>query len=202
MISEAQRNIPVTYAKQVRGAGSTGGASTHLPLRVNSAGVIPIIFAVSIILFPPMIAQFFVNAKTAWVASGAQWIVTLSQNQLFYGIAFFILVFAFTFFYTSIVFKPDQIAENLQKQGGYVPGVRPGKPTSEYLTYVMNRITIAGALAIAVIAVLPIVVQQFLTGTQNLVVGGASLLIVVSVVLEVVRQIESQMTMRDYEEVH
>jgi len=199
IITEAQRNVPVTYAKRVVGAGMAGGSNTHLPLRVNMAGVIPIIFAISIILFPSMIAQFFVNAKTAWVASAANWVITVSQNQLVYGISYFVLVLAFTFFYTAIVFKPDQIAENLQKQGGYVPGIRPGKPTAEFLTFTVNRITLAGAVAIAVIAVLPLLVQQFLTGTQNLVVGGSSLLIIVSVVLEIVRQIQSQMTMREYD---
>lgn len=199
VISEAQRNVPVTYAKRVVGSGMAGGSNTHLPLRVNMAGVIPIIFAISIILFPSMIAQFFVNAKTAWVASAADWILRVSQDQLVYGISYFVLVLAFTFFYTTIVFKPDQIAENLQKQGGYVPGVRPGKPTAEFLTYTVNRITLAGAVAIAIIAVLPLLVQQFLTGTQNLVVGGSSLLIIVSVVLEIVRQIQSQMTMREYD---
>ena len=199
IITEAQRNVPVTYAKRVVGAGMAGGSNTHLPLRVNMAGVIPIIFAISIILFPSMIAQFFINAKTAWVASAANWIITVSQDQLVYGISYFVLVLAFTFFYTAIVFKPDQIAENLQKQGGYVPGIRPGKPTAEFLTFTVNRITLAGAVAIAVIAVLPLLVQQFLTGTQNLVVGGSSLLIIVSVVLEIVRQIQSQMTMREYD---
>lgn len=198
-ITEAQRNVPVTYAKRVQGTGMAGGAATHLPLRVNSAGMIPIIFAISIILFPPMVAQFFVRAKTAWVAAGAEKVIALFQDQLFYGIAYFALVLAFTYFYTAIVFKPEQIAENLQKQGGYVPGIRPGKPTADYLMYTVNRITLAGAVAIAVIAVLPLVVQQFLTGTQTLVVGGSSILIVVSVVLEIVRQIESQLTMREYD---
>lgn len=202
VISEAQRNIPVTYAKRVVGATGMGGSvNTHLPLRVNSAGVIPIIFAISIILFPPMVAQFFVGAKTAWVAAGAKWVVAAFQDQTFYAIAYFVLVLAFTYFYTSIVFKPDTIAENLQKQGGYVPGIRPGKPTADELMRVMNRITLAGALAIALIAVLPLAVQHFLTGSQSLVVGGSSLLIVVSVVMEIVRQIDSQLTMREYEEV-
>ncbi len=199
VISEAQRNIPVTYAKRVVGTGTAGGANTHLPLRVNMAGVIPIIFAISIILFPPMIAQFFVRAKTAWLAAAASKVITLSQDQTLYGIAYFILVLAFTYFYTAIVFKPEQIAENLQKQGGYVPGIRPGKPTADYLMYSVNRITLAGAVAIAIIAVMPLAVQSFLTGTKNLVVGGSQLLIIVSVVLEIVRQIQSQMTMREYD---
>ncbi len=199
VISEAQRNIPVTYAKRVVGNGTAGGANTHLPLRVNMAGVIPIIFAISIVLFPPMIAQFFVRAKTVWLADAANWVISVSQNQLIYGVSYFVLVFAFTYFYTAIVFKPEQIAENLQKQGGYVPGIRPGKPTADYLMYAVNRITLAGAAAIAVIAILPLIVQHFLTGTQNMVIGGSSLLIIVSVVLEIVRQIESQMTMREYD---
>ena len=199
VITEAQRNVPVTYAKRVVGTSSAGGASTHLPLRVNMAGVIPIIFAISIILFPPMIAQFFVHAKTAWLANASTAVISLFQNQLVYGISYFVLVLVFTYFYTAVVFKPEQIAENLQKQGGYVPGIRPGKPTADHLQYTVNRITLAGAVSIAVIAVLPLVVQQFLTGTKNMVVGGSSLLIVVSVVLEIVRQIESQMTMREYD---
>lgn len=199
VITEAQRNIPVTYAKRVIGTSMAGGSVTHLPLRVNMAGVIPIIFAISIILFPPMIAQFFVHAKTAWLAAAAAKAISLFQDQLVYGISYFVLVLVFTFFYTAVVFKPEQIAENLQKQGGYVPGIRPGKPTADHLQYTVNRITLAGAVAIAIIAVLPLIVQAFLTGSKNLVVGGSSLLIVVSVVLEIVRQIESQMTMREYD---
>jgi len=201
VLTEGQRNIPVQYAKHMRGGTMGGGVTTHLPLRVSLAGVIPIIFAISLILFPPMIAQFFVNAKTQFVANAANWTISVFQDQLVYGILYFLLVFGFTFFYTSIIFKPDDIAENLQKQGGYVPGIRPGVPTAEYLGYVMNRIVLAGALGISVIAILPIVVQQFLTGSQTLVVGGASLLIVVAVVLEIVRQVESRITMREYEEI-
>jgi preprotein translocase subunit SecY len=202
IISEAQRNIPVTYAKIVRGAGTAGGGvNTHLPLRVNMAGVIPIIFAISIVMFPPMVAQFFTHAKTAWVVGAAKWVIAAFQNQTYYGIAYFVLVFAFTYFYTSIVFKPAQIAENLQKQGGYVPGIRPGKPTADYLTFVANRITLAGAVAISLIAVLPLIIQHFVTGSRNLVIGGSSLLIVVSVALEIVRQVDSQLTMREYEDV-
>lgn len=201
VLTEGQRNIPVQYAKFVRGNTTKGGVTTHLPLRVSMAGVIPIIFAISLILFPPMIAQFFVNAKTAAVAAAAEWTIRVFQDQLVYGSLYFVLVFFFTFFYTAIVFKPEQIAENLQKQGGYVPGIRPGTPTAEYLKFVMNRIVLAGALGIGFIAVLPIIVQQFLTGSQTLVVGGASLLIVVAVVLEIVRQIESRITMREYEDI-
>lgn len=198
MINEAQRNIPVSYAKRVRGMRMYGGMDTHLPLRVNMAGVIPIIFAISLVIFPPMLAQFFVNAETEWVAGGAQFIINLFQNQLFYGIFYFTLVVAFTYFYTAVIFHPEQIADNLQKQGGFIPGIRPGRYTSEYLGRVLNRILLAGALFLGLIAVLPLL-MQVITGSQILVIGGASILIVVSVIIETVKQIESQLTMREYE---
>ncbi|MEK7211913.1 MAG: preprotein translocase subunit SecY [Patescibacteria group bacterium] len=198
VITEGQRNVPVSYARQVRGMKMYGGVNTHLPLRVNMAGVIPIIFAISIILFPPMIAQFFIGAKTAWLAAAAQWTVDIFQNSLIYGIMYFVLVVAFTYFYTAVIFHPDKIADNLQKQGGFIPGIRPGRPTAEYLQYVTRRIILAGAIFLGVIAILPLIVQSF-TGLQSLVIGGTSLLIVVSVVIETVKQIESQMTMREYE---
>lgn len=198
VINEGQRNVPVSYARRVRGMRMYGGMDTHLPLRVNMAGVIPIIFAISIVLFPPLIAQFFLQAKTAWLVGTAQFIIDIFQNQLFYGILYFLLVFGFTYFYTAVIFHPEQISENLQKQGGFIPGIRPGKPTSDYLQYTLNRILLAGALFLGIIAVLPLGVQQ-ITGLQTLVVGGTSLLIVVSVVIETVKQIESQLTMREYE---
>src|SRR3989339_1612214 len=197
-ITEGQRNIPVNYAKQIRGNRMYGGVSTHLPLRVNMAGVIPIIFAISIILFPPMIAQFFVGAASTWLSVSARFIINLFQNQIFYGVAYFVLVFAFTYFYTYIIFHPHQIAENLQKQGGFIPGIRPGRPTANYLQQTVNKILLAGALFLGAVAVLPIIMQP-LTGAQTLVVGGTSLLIVVAVVIETVKQIDSQLTMRDYE---
>jgi preprotein translocase subunit SecY len=199
-ITEAQRNIPVTYARFVRGQSSTGGSTTHLPLRVNMGGVIPIIFAISIILFPPLIAQYLMGAKTVWLASAATWVYDVSKNRLIYAVSYFVLVVFFTYFYTAVIFRPEQIAENLQKQGGYIPGIRPGLPTAEYLQYVTNRVLIVGALFLAVIAVLPLAVSQ-LTGTQNLVVGGTSLLIVVSVIIETVQQIEAQLIMREYDTV-
>lgn len=197
-ISEGQRNIPVVYAKRMRGAKLFGGAETHLPLRVNMAGVIPIIFAISIILFPTMIGQFFVHAKTPWIATFAQSMIVFFQNQIYYGIIFFLLVFIFTYFYTAVVFHPDRVAENLQKQGGFIPGIRPGRPTSEYIMKTVNRIIPAGAGFLALIAVLPLVIQSF-TGSRSIVIGGTSLLIVVSVVIEVVSQVNSQLTMREYE---
>ena len=199
VISEGQRNIPVSYAKQVRGNRSFGGVQTHLPLRVNMAGVIPIIFAVSIVLFPPMVAQFFVfgTGRVAWVAKN---IIELFNNQLFYGIVYFLLVFGFTYFYTAVVFQPQKIAENLQRQGGFIPGIRPGKETVEYLGKTMNRLIFVGALFLGIIAVLPIIVQAA-TGTDSLVIGGTSLLIVVSVAIETAKQIESQLTMYEYDRV-
>ncbi|HYC79687.1 MAG TPA: preprotein translocase subunit SecY [Candidatus Binatia bacterium] len=198
MITEAQRNIPVSYAKRVRGNKMYGGVNTHLPLRINQAGVIPIIFAISILLFPGLIANFFAQAKTVEVANAAQAINTFFQNQTYYGIIYFLLVVAFTYFYTAIVFNPDEIADNVQKQGGFVPGLRPGRQTAEFLYKVLNRITLAGAFFLGLVAVLPYIVQGF-TNTQALTIGGTSLLIVVSVVIEIIKQVKSQMIMRDYE---
>ncbi|MBU0879293.1 preprotein translocase subunit SecY [Patescibacteria group bacterium] len=198
IITEGQRNIPVQYARQVRGSRTYGGTSTHLPLRVNMAGVIPIIFAISVVLFPPMVAQFFVHARTAWIVNGAEWVIRIFQNQLIYGILYFLLVFAFTFFYTEVIFHPTQIAENLQKQGGFIPGIRPGRHTSEYLANTTHKIIFIGALFLGIIAILPLIMSYF-TGMQSMAIGGTSLLIVVAVVIDTVKQIESQLTMREYE---
>lgn len=200
IITEGQRNVPVSYARRVRGNKMYGGVDTHLPLRVNQAGVIPIIFAISIILFPPMIAQLFVRVNSFWVAKGAEWVIMVFQNQIFYGVSYFVLVVAFTYFYTAVIFHPDQISENLQKQGGFIPGIRPGRNTTDYLQKVVTRIVFTGALFLGIIAVLPIITAQ-ITNTQTLVVGGTSLLIVVSVVIETVNQINAQLSMRDYEEI-
>lgn len=198
LITEAQRNVPVSYAKRVRGNRMYGGFNTYLPLRVNQVGMIPIIFAIAIVIFPTTIAQFLVQSKSAWLVTGAQWIISVFSNQVIYGILYFLLVFGFTYFYTAVVFHPEQIAENLQKQGGFIPGIRPGVNTSHFLKNISSRIILAGALFLGLIAILPNVVQAF-TNIQTMVVGGASLLIVVSVVIETVRQIDSQLTMRDYE---
>ncbi|MEX2055076.1 MAG: preprotein translocase subunit SecY [Candidatus Andersenbacteria bacterium] len=198
IITEGQRSIPVSYAKQVRGNRIFGGASTHLPLRVNQAGVIPIIFALSIMLFPGVIANFLVGVSNQTVSNASQWVVDLFQDQWFYGIAYFVLVVVFTYFYTSVTFDPHNIAENIQKQGGFIPGIRPGKQTANFLRYVINRITLTGALFLGLIAVLPLVVQG-LTGLTTITIGGTALLIVVSVVLETMKQIESQLTIREYE---
>ena len=200
IITEGQRNIPVSYARSIRGNKVYGGVDTHLPLRVNQAGVIPIIFAIAIIMFPPIIAQLFLRVKTALITSIAEWVIQTFQNQLFYGVVYFVMVVAFTYFYTAVIFHPDQISENLQKQGGFVPGIRPGKNTAAYLQKIVTRIVFTGALFLGIIAVLPLITAQ-ITNTQSLVVGGTSLLIVVSVVIEMFNQINSQLSMRDYEEI-
>jgi preprotein translocase subunit SecY len=195
-VSEAVRNIPVQYAR----GGSTGSTvNSSLPLRINMGGMIPILFALSLIVLPPLIAQFFVNARTEVIQQIATKTIALFGNNLFYGVIYFILVFSFTFFYSSVVFKPEQVAENLQKQGGFIPGVRPGEQTAKYLQWVTNRLLLIGALFLGIIAVLPVFMQE-ITGTQNLVVGGSSVIIVVSVIVDMVKQIEAQLTMRSYDQ--
>ncbi|MCX6781524.1 MAG: preprotein translocase subunit SecY [Candidatus Magasanikbacteria bacterium] len=199
-INEGQRQIPVNYAKQVRGSRVFGGGSTHLPLRVNMAGVIPIIFAISLVVIPPMVAQFFVSAKAEWLKDGAAFIIRLFNNQAFYGISYFLLVFGFTFFYTSVIFHPQKIAENLQKNGGFVPGIRPGKETESYLAAIVSRINLIGASFLGLIAVLPLLLRS-VSGSQVLTIGGTSLLIVVSVAIETAKQLESQLTMHEYDHI-
>jgi len=199
VITEGQRKIPVTYAKRVRGLKMYGGVSTHLPIRVTQAGVIPIIFAMSLMIFPEVIAKFLSNAKTEFIANTAKTVGSLFQTGTwFFSFFYFLLVVAFTYFYTSVIFKPDQVAENIQKQGGFIPGLRPGNQTSDYLRRVVNRITLAGAVFFGVVAVLPFIMQQF-TGIKSLVIGGTGLLIVVSVAIEFMKQIEAQLIMKSYE---
>jgi preprotein translocase subunit SecY len=201
LITEAQRNIPISYARRVRGDKQYGGVNTHLPLRLNQAGVIPIIFAISMLLFPALIAQFFVNARSAVLADYAQKTINLFNSQnVYYGVAYFVLVVVFTYFYTAVVFNPDEVAENVQKNGGFVPGLRPGKQTADYLYRVLNRITLPGAVFLGLIAILPFLLQKF-TGTQALTLGGTSILIVVAVVIETIKQIEAQLSVHDYDEV-
>ncbi|HRY63447.1 MAG TPA: preprotein translocase subunit SecY [Patescibacteria group bacterium] len=198
-ITEAQRNIPVSYAKRVRGTRMYGGFDSHLPLKVNQAGMIPIIFAVSLIMLPNLMAQLAMRANSHIIVAIAEFVNSAFQNQIFYGVLYFLLVVGFTYFYTAVIFHPQQIADNLQKQGGFVPGMRPGRQTAEYLGGVSNRIMLAGSLSLGIIAVLPLIVGP-LTGVSSMVVSGASLLIVVSVVIETVKQIESQLEMRNYDE--
>ncbi|MEK9154138.1 MAG: preprotein translocase subunit SecY [Patescibacteria group bacterium] len=196
-ITEAERPIPVTYARRVRGMKVMGGVSTYLPLRVNQSGVMPIIFALSILLFPQMIASFLAQSSIPFVASAASAAVSGLSNSWVYGILYFLLVFVFTYFYTAITFEPNQIAKNLQKNGAFVPGVRPGGTTSEYLGNIITRITLVGALFLGVLAVLPIILQG-ITGITALTIGGTALLIVVSVVLDVVKKIDAQTSIREY----
>ena len=196
-VTEAERPIPVTYARRVRGAKVLGGISTYLPLRVNQAGVMPIIFALSILLFPQMIATFLSKSSIALVASGASWVVSVLANQWVYGVMYFGLVFVFTFFYTAITFEPNQIAKNLQKNGAFIPGVRPGGTTSDYLGNIITRITLVGALFLGFLAVLPLILQG-VTGITAVTIGGTALLIVVSVVLDVVKKIDAQTSIREY----
>jgi preprotein translocase subunit SecY len=198
IMNEAERNIPVQYARHVRGSRLSGAVTSHIPLRLNMGGVIPIIFAISIILFPTVIAQFFLNARTEFLRNAANWTLQVFQNQTFYGVAYFLLVFLFAYFYTAVIFHPDQVAENIQKQGGFIPGIRPGKNTSDYLGWVSNRLLLTGATFLGLIAVLPLIVQA-VTSNPNLVIGGTSILIIVAVVIDSVKQIEAQLTMREYE---
>jgi len=197
IIAEAERPVPVTYAKQVRGGRTYGGVQSYLPLRVNQAGVIPIIFALSILLFPQMILNFLVTLENAQVVSIAQTILGYFQNQWFYGGAYFVLVFLFTYFYTAVTFDPQSIATNLQKSGAFIPGVRPGAATAEYLGNILTRITLVGAVFLGAIAVLPLAMQA-ITGASSLAIGGTAVLIVVSVVLDLVRKTEAQISVREY----
>jgi preprotein translocase subunit SecY len=200
-INEGQRRIPVQYASRVRGRRMYQGQTQYLPLKVTMAGVIPIIFAISILLFPAQIAQYFTASDIGWVKSTAEFIVrNLSQNNVVvYGILYFVLVVFFTYFYTAFQFRPDQTADYLRKNGGFIPGIRPGRPTEDFLARVTNRITLGGALFLASLAVLPLVVSAVIPGTSALQLGGTSILIVVSVVVETMKQLEAQMLMRHYE---
>ena len=197
-IQEGQRRIPVQYAKRVRGTRMYSGGATHIPLRVNSAGVIPIIFAISILLLPSQIAQYFTNSETDWLKNASTQVVTLFQNAFVYNSLYFVLVVAFTFFYTAFTFIPNDVADNIKRYGGFIPGIRPGRPTAEFLGRVVTRITIAGALFLGIVAVMPTLVGD-LTGVQTLRLGGTSILIVVGVVVETMKQLEAQLLMRSYE---
>ena len=196
-ITEAERPIPVPYARRVRGMKVMGGVSTYLPLRLNQSGVMPIIFGLSILLFPQMIATFLSTSSVGWVASGASAVVSALNNQAIYGALYFGLVFVFTFFYTAITFEPNQIAKNLQKNGAFIPGVRPGTMTAEYLGNIITRITLVGALFLASLAILPIILQGA-TGITAITIGGTALLIVVSVVLDIVKKVDAQTSIREY----
>ena len=196
-IQEGQRNVPVTYARKMR-LGQTNGFSSQLPIKVNIAGVIPIIFAMSILVIPGVIAKYLENARTVWLADSAKHVATFFNNQTYYAIIYFVMVILFTYFYTSIVFKPEQVSENLQKQGGFIPGIRPGTETKEYLKSIVSRVTFVGAMFLGIIAILPFVVQAA-TGITTFTLGGTGILIIVSVVIETIRQIQSQLSTQTYE---
>jgi len=199
LVNESRRNIPVSYAKRVRGMRLYGGVSTYLPLNINPAGVIPIIFALSIMLFPTMIANFLGGAG-GQVGAIAKSIGNFFENSLAYGVIYFLLVVLFTYFYTAVTFDPKAISTNLQKMGGFIPGIRPGESTAHFMYYILNRVLLIGALFLGTIAVMPSIVQVVTQVQQfRFLIGGTSLLIVVSVVLETVRQINAQLQMREYE---
>mgnify|MGYP001607519499 FL=1 len=196
-ITEAQRNIPINYARRIRGMKVYGGVSTYLPMRVNNAGVIPIIFALSILLFPGMIASFFAGSGNVFVARIAAFVNSFIQSNTWYSIFYFLLVVLFTYFYTAVTFDPKSISENIQKQGGYIPGIRPGPMTAQFLGYLLNRVTLVGAMFLGTIAIMPNIVQGF-TGITAFTVGGTSILIVVSVALELMKQVDAQLSMYEY----
>jgi preprotein translocase subunit SecY len=197
-LNEGERKIPVTYARRVRGMKIYGGVQSYLPLKVNQAGMIPLIFAISVLLFPQFIAQTTIIFSKDLGLKLVDLVNKFLANQLLYGIIYFVLVFIFTYFYSAITFNPEEIAKNLQRSGGFVPGIRPGENTSQFFSKLMNKTTFFGALFLGIVAVIPLIIQR-ITGISALHISGTSLLIVVAVILDTFRQINSQITMREYE---
>jgi preprotein translocase subunit SecY len=197
VVTESERPIPVTYAKRVRGMKMYGGGSTYLPLRVNQAGVIPIIFALSILLFPQMIGNFLASSTKPIIMSISHALIGFSQTSWLYAVLYFILVFLFTYFYTAVTFDPEALSTNLQKNGAFIPGIRPGPSTSQYISKVLGRITLLGAVFLGIIAILPLIVRA-MTGITAIALGGTALLIVVSVLLDLIKKIDAQISMREY----
>lgn len=199
VINEATRKIPIMYAKQVRGGKTYGGSQTHLPLRLNQAGVIPIIFAVSLVLMPSLLGNYFIASRNNVLHNLGTFInINFNPQGIWYNVLYFLLVIGFTYFYTAVVFNPKKISEEIQKYGGFIPGVRPGTATASYLNYILTRITLCGAIFLGLIAIFPTLARS-LTNVQNLLLGGTGILIVVSVVLETIKAIEAQLVMRNYE---
>jgi preprotein translocase subunit SecY len=196
-ITEAERPVPVTYAKQVRGGKTMGGISSYIPLRVNMAGVMPIIFALSILLFPQMIGNFLSGSTQPFIQKVSGVLLSFTETSVLYSVLYFAFVIIFTYFYTAVTFDPKSMAENLQKSGAFIPGIRPGQSTELYVSRVVTRITLVGAIFLGLIAVLPLVLRG-LTGMQSLAIGGTALLIVVSVVLDILKKMEAQISMREY----
>ena len=197
VMTEAQRRVPITYAKQSRGGKTYGGTQTYLPLRLNQTGVIPIIFALSILLFPQMLLNILVGLEIAGAGGWSETVLAFFNNQMLYAAVYFFLVIAFTFFYTAVTFDPDSIAKNLQRNGAFIPGIRPGGQTAEYLGNVITRLTLVGAGFLGLVAVLPLGMQMA-TGITALAIGGTALLIAVSVVLDLVRRLDAQVSLREY----
>lgn len=199
LINEATRQISVYYAKRVRGNKMYGGQTTHLPLRLNQAGVIPIIFAVSLVLMPSLIANYFTASKNVLLYNVATNItIWFNPDGVFYNALYFTLIVGFTYFYTAVVFNPKKIADEIQKYGGFIPGIRPGTSTASYLNYILTRITLAGAVFLGIVAIFPTVARSF-TNIQTLLIGGTGILIVVSVVLETIKALEAQLVMKNYD---
>ncbi|MEX0913111.1 MAG: preprotein translocase subunit SecY [Candidatus Paceibacterota bacterium] len=197
VMTEAERPVPITYAKQSRGEASYGATSSYLPLRLNQAGVIPIIFAMSILLFPQMLLNVLSSFDIPGVYAWSEKLLVLFNNQFLYAAIYFILVILFAFFYTAVTFDPDSVAKNLQRSGAFVPGIRPGGATAEYLGGLITRLTLVGAGFLGLVAVLPLGMQMA-TGIAALAIGGTALLIVVSVVLDLLRRVDAQVSMREY----
>lgn len=200
-INEAERRVKISYARRMRAGKTVGTIDSYLPIKANTAGVIPIIFATSFLVFPGILSQFLQTSSVEFLKSFASKLSAFIANEYAYGIVFFILVFAFTFFYTSIIFQPNQMAENLQKQGGFVPGIRPGNQTAKYLSGIIYKITFVGALFLSIIALFPFVLQN-LTGIRTLAISGTGILIIVSVTLDFVRQVKAQLAMRSYDDAY
>lgn len=197
LMNEAERRIPVQYAKRVVGRKSYGGQSTHIPLKVIMAGVMPIIFAVSIMSFPRTISMFIHGTNTPTEGVWGAVLRWFSETHPFYIICYFLLILFFTYFYTAIQFNPIEVANNMKRNGGFIPGIRPGKPTSDYIAKVLSKVTLLGAIFLAIIAIFPLLLA-FIPSMSGISIGGTSLLIVVGVSLETVKQLESQMLMRHY----
>lgn len=198
-VNEAERKITVQYAKRIRGNKLYGGQATHLPLRLNQAGVIPIIFAVSLILLPTMLGQYLGSSSNRMIANFALGLSNAFQPTGFiYNAVYFLLVIGFTYFYTAVSFNPKKISEEIQKYGGFIPGIRPGTPTANHLNYILTRITLAGAMFLGVIAILPSI-ARVLTGVSGMMLGGTGILIVVSVILETSKSLETMLLTRNYE---
>ncbi len=197
LVNEAERHIPITHAKQSRGMNTYGGSESYVPMKVNQAGVMPIIFALSILLFPKMIANYFLDSSVIWLSNIAHVVNTVLNHNIWYPVIYFVMVFGFTYFYTAITFDPDAMSENLAKSGSFVPGIRPGNKTSEYFASIANRITFFGAGFLGLIAVLPMILLST-TGNQAVAIGGTSVLIAVSVVLDLIKKIDAQIAMREY----